>query len=69
MAFENRDWMRPRSQSRIALPQWSVTTWIIAICVTVFVLDGFLGKKFLAGCLLVQPISTASHCQARKAVK
>jgi len=44
MAFENRDWMRQRSKPRIALPQWSVTTWIIAICVGIFVVDNFLQK-------------------------
>jgi len=44
MSQENRDWMRSRPKPRIALPQWSVTTWIIAVCVVVFVADGFLGK-------------------------
>jgi len=44
MSQENRDWMRSRPKPRIALPQWSVTTWIIAVCVAVFVADGFLGK-------------------------
>ncbi len=72
MAFENRDWMRPRSQSRIALPQWSVTTWIIVICVTVFVLDGFLEKK-IPGWMFVgstdlngQPLSSAQSSQVKK---
>ena len=73
MAFENRDWMRPRFQSRIALPQWSVTTWIIVICVTVFVLDGFLEKK-IPGWMFVgstdlngQPLSSAQSSQVKKA--
>jgi membrane associated rhomboid family serine protease len=41
MGFSDRDWNRtPAARAR---PNWSVNGWIIAICVAVFVLDGFLG--------------------------
>ncbi len=71
MSFENRDWIRPRAQPRMAIPQWSVTTWIIAICVAVFVIDGFLGKT-IPGWMFVgstdlngQPLSPTQLNQAR----
>jgi membrane associated rhomboid family serine protease len=41
MGFEDRDWNRaraPRTSTR-----WSVNGWIIALCIAVFMLDGFLG--------------------------
>ena len=71
MAYENRDWMRPSAKPRIALPQWSVTTWIIAICVAVFVVDGFLGKT-IPGWMFVgstelngQPLLAAQTSQVK----
>jgi len=75
MAYENRDWMRPRAKPRIALPQWSVTTWIIAICVAVFVVDGFLGKT-IPGWMFVgstdlngQPLPVAQNSQVKPSGK
>ncbi|MCE9618913.1 MAG: rhomboid family intramembrane serine protease [Planctomycetes bacterium] len=45
MASENRDWMRPSRRNRVSFPRWSVTAWIIAACVAIFVIDGFLAKS------------------------
>lgn len=42
MGFADREWNRSVSRSRAA--SWSVNSWIIGICIAVFVLDGFLGK-------------------------
>ncbi|MFM1829886.1 MAG: Rhomboid protease GluP [Planctomycetota bacterium] len=48
MGFEDRDWNRGPGV-RASGPSWlsrmSVTGWIIALCVGVFVLDGFLGGR------------------------
>ena len=71
MAFENRDWMRQPAKPRMALPQWSVTTWIIAICVAIFVVDNFL-QKTIPGWMFVgstdlngQPLAAAQNSQVK----
>jgi len=49
MAFEDRDWNRTQAPQRgnaWRLKRYSVNAWIIALCVGVFVIDGFLGKTF-----------------------
>ena len=43
MGFEDRDWNRNRAAGARRSVAWSVNAWIIAICVGVFVIDGFLG--------------------------
>ena len=45
MGIHDRPYSRPQATQRAGsmLPGWSVTTWLIAICVAVFVVDGFLG--------------------------
>ena len=43
MGFADRDWNRERTRRR--RPGWSVNGWIIALCVAVFVVDGFLGRR------------------------
>lgn len=43
MGFEDRDWNQTRPRAR--RQGWSVNGWIIAICVAVFVIDGFLGTR------------------------
>lgn len=42
-AYYRRDSRTPPRHSRAA--GWSATTWIIALCVGVFVIDGFLGYR------------------------
>ncbi|MGA0873359.1 MAG: hypothetical protein ACO3SJ_10830, partial [Phycisphaerales bacterium] len=48
MGLADRDYLRDanRASTRAARgPGWSVTTWLIVLCVAVFVLDGFLPKS------------------------
>ena len=54
MGIYDRDYARP-SSSRVGFGQgpmirkrWSVNTWLIAICVVVFVLNGFMENKLIA---------------------
>lgn len=49
MGLADRDYLRDaeRSSSRVSGPGWSVTTWLIVICVAVFVLDGFLPRSLV----------------------
>jgi membrane associated rhomboid family serine protease len=45
MGIHDRNYYRSDTRTpprHSALPGWSVTTWIIAVCVAVFVIDGFL---------------------------
>jgi hypothetical protein len=45
MGIQDRNYYRSDTRTpprHSALPGWSVTTWIIAVCVAVFVIDGFL---------------------------
>jgi membrane associated rhomboid family serine protease len=43
MGFADRDWNR--SASPRVRRNWSVNQWIIALCIAVFAIDGFLGGK------------------------
>jgi membrane associated rhomboid family serine protease len=48
MGLADRDYLRDanRASTRaVRGPGWSVTTWLIVLCVSVFVLDGFLPKS------------------------
>jgi membrane associated rhomboid family serine protease len=54
MGLSDRHYARPGptndglfQQARGLRPRWSVTTWIIVICVAVFVIDGFLPKQLV----------------------
>ena len=45
MGIQDRPYYRPDARTPPAYARtsgWSATTWIIAICVAVFVIDGFL---------------------------
>ncbi len=45
MGVQDRDYYRSDDSQRRGMPRaggWSITTWIIALCVAVFVVDGFL---------------------------
>jgi membrane associated rhomboid family serine protease len=42
MGLSDRDYLRDAPASRSRGSGWSVTTWLIALCVGVFVVDGFL---------------------------
>jgi len=51
MGLADRDYLRdagrdgPAAGRGVRGPGWSVTTWLIAICVAVFVIDGFLPQS------------------------
>ena len=45
MGFADRDWNRTPSRRRSGAQGWSVNGVIIALCVAVFVLDGFIGGR------------------------
>ncbi|MBT8485657.1 MAG: rhomboid family intramembrane serine protease [Phycisphaerales bacterium] len=55
MGIADRHYVRdtPRSSGGLrgrggVLPMWSVNTWLIAICVAIFVIDGFLPQRYFA---------------------
>ena len=54
MGIYDRDYARPSSsgggfgQRPMIRKSWSVNTWLIAICVAVFVLNGFMGNQLIA---------------------
>ena len=54
MGIYDRDYARPSSsgggfgQRPMIRKPWSVNTWLIAICVVVFVLNGFMENKLIA---------------------
>lgn len=50
MGYADRDWNR--SQRPRAMARWSVNGWIIALCVAVFAIDGFLGLAQGKGILI-----------------
>ena len=45
MGFADRDWNRTQTRARPMMQGWSVNGVIIALCVAVFVIDGFLGGR------------------------
>jgi membrane associated rhomboid family serine protease len=52
MGIYDRDYARPSGgggfgQRTMGNKPWSVNTWLIAICVVVFALDGFMGNKLI----------------------
>ena len=71
MGVAERDYIRNRPTQRggfgggtgagplSAMSMWSVNTWIIAICVVVFVIDPFLGSREVA--MHVQPTIAEGH--------
>jgi len=51
MGIADRTYLRdsppPSGGRRLRMPIWSVTTWLIVICVSIFVLDGFLPIRYV----------------------
>ena len=53
MGIHDRDYSRPVGRGggfgQRPLPQknWTVNTWLLAVCVAVFVLDGFMGHTLI----------------------
>jgi membrane associated rhomboid family serine protease len=65
MSFEDRDWNR--SRRRGASRGWTVNGWIIALCIAVFVLDGFLGATRRSGILVARCTLEAVPIEAAEA--